>query len=310
MVRPQYRGQPGDEGSQEVTDLTTNQVVEQCQSYWLGSGVAADTAQEMATELRSHLDEATSAGKTVEAVTGADLEMFAEAWAEASRDPKPARTPTPPTLPVQSETKSTAGLWAGLGAIVLLVIAVALLAPHDESVDQSTWVTMWLIAAAVLAIGELVTAGFFLLPFAAGAADAGVLALLSISVPVQIITFVLVSVLALWLLQRFASDERHHQIRQPAGSIDRVNRDHVRMHDRRGRAGFAGKSLAGRTTGGQMRSHYFDRHIPSQIALIALQDDAHSAASDHFQNLDVVDPAHRFRLLARLKKVNCEIGGK
>ena len=195
-----------------MTDLTTNQVVEQCQSYWLGSGVATDTAQEMATELRSHLDEATSAGKTVEAVTGYDLDAFAEAWAEASRDPKSVREPTPPSLPVQSETKSTAGLWAGLGAIVLLVVAVALLAPHDETMDQSAWVTMWLIAAAVLAIGEMVTAGFFLLPFAAGAAVAGVLALLSISVPVQIVTFVIVSVLALWLLQRFAKKDIHGEL--------------------------------------------------------------------------------------------------
>jgi membrane protein implicated in regulation of membrane protease activity len=190
-----------------MTDLTTNQVVEQCQSYWLGSGVAVATAQEMATELRSHLDEATSAGKSVETVTGYDIDAFAEAWAEASRDPKQDRTPTPPSLPVESETKSTVGLWAGLGAIVLLVIAVALLAPRDETIDQSAWVTMWLIAAGVLAIGEMVTAGFFLLPFAAGAAVAGILALLSVSVPVQIVTFVLVSVLSLWLLQRFAKKD-------------------------------------------------------------------------------------------------------
>jgi membrane protein implicated in regulation of membrane protease activity len=195
-----------------VTDLTSDQIVEHCQSYWLGSGVAADTAQEMATELRSHLDEATAAGKSIETVTGTDLEAFAEAWAEASRDPTPVPTPTPPSLPVESETKSTVGLWAGLGAIVLLVIVVALLAPHDETMDQSAWVTMWLIAAGVLAIGEMVTAGFFLLPFSAGAAVAGILALLSISVPVQIITFVVVSVLTLWLLQRFAKRDIHGEL--------------------------------------------------------------------------------------------------
>jgi membrane protein implicated in regulation of membrane protease activity len=166
----------------------------------------------MATELRSHLDEATAAGKSIETVTGTDLEAFAEAWAEASRDPMPISAPTPPSLPVESETKSTVGLWAGLGAIVLLVIVVALLAPHDETMDQSAWVTMWLIAAGVLAIGEMVTAGFFLLPFAAGAAVAGILALLSISVPVQIIIFVIVSVLTLWLLQRFAKRDIHGEL--------------------------------------------------------------------------------------------------
>ncbi len=36
-----------------------------------------------------------------------------------------------------------------------------------------------------------------------------------------------------------------------------------------------------------MRSHHFDGHVPSQLALIALEHNAHSAAPDHFQNLDV-----------------------
>ena len=94
----------------------------------------------------------------------------------------------------------------------MLVVAVALLAPRDETVDQSAWVTMWLIAAGVLAIGEMVTAGFFLLPFAAGAAVAGILALLSVSIPLQIVTFVLVSVLTLWLLQRFAKKDIHGEL--------------------------------------------------------------------------------------------------
>ena len=163
----------------------------------------------MAVELRSHLREAVSAGKAIDTVTGRDINAFAEEWAAAHRGPKP---PSVPSLPRDSSTTSTVGLWAGLGAIVLIVIAVAVLGPRDESVNEAGWVAMWLIAAGVLAIGEMVTAGFFLLPFAAGAAVAGILALLSVNVAVQIITFVVVSVLALWLLQRFAKRDIHGEL--------------------------------------------------------------------------------------------------
>jgi membrane protein implicated in regulation of membrane protease activity len=192
-----------------VTELTTDQIVDQCRAYWRGSGVTPEGTNEMAVELRSHLREAATAGKALEAVTGPDIEAFAEEWAEANRGPKP---PSEPSLPRESSTKPSVGLWAGLAAIVLLVVAVAVLGPRDETVNEAGWVSMWLIAAAVLAIGEMVTAGFFLLPFAAGAGVAGILALLSVSVPLQIVTFVVVSVLALWLLQRFAKKDIHGEL--------------------------------------------------------------------------------------------------
>jgi membrane protein implicated in regulation of membrane protease activity len=192
-----------------VTELTTDQIVDQCRAYWRGSGVTPEGTNEMAGELRSHLRDAATAGKSLEAVTGPDIDAFAEEWAEANRGPKPL---SKPSLPRESATKPTVGLWAGLGAIVLLVIAVAVLGPRDDTMNEAGWVAMWLIAAGVLAIGEMVTAGFFLLPFAAGAAVAGILALLSVNVPAQIITFVLVSVLSLWLLQRFAKKDIHGEL--------------------------------------------------------------------------------------------------
>lgn len=192
-----------------MTELTTDQVVDQCRAYWQGSGVTPEATNEMAVELRSHLRETTAAGRSLDTVTGPDVDAFAEEWAEVFRGPK---RPTPTTLPRESSTKSSIGLWAGLMAIVLLVVAVAVLAPRDESVNEAGWVSMWLIAAAVLAIGEMVTAGFFLLPFAAGAAVAGILALLSVNVPLQIITFVVVSMLSLWLLQRFAKKDIYGEL--------------------------------------------------------------------------------------------------
>lgn len=190
-----------------MTDLTVDQVVEKCRTYWLGSGVAASTTDEMAAELRSHLQDASSAGKSIDVVTGPDIEGFAAEWAEARRGPQPTTPPARRSLPRESDSRPQAGLWLGLAAIVALVIAVAALAPRDETMNEASWVATWLIAAAVLAVGEMLTAGFFLLPFAAGAAVAGLLALLSVSVPIQIITFAIVAVLALWLLQRFAKKD-------------------------------------------------------------------------------------------------------
>lgn len=189
-----------------MTELTTDQVVDRCRAYWRESGVSVEITNEMAVELRSHLREAASAGKALDAVTGSDIDSFAEEWAEAHRGPKPS---SEPSLPRTDANRPTSGLWLGLLGIVLLVVAVAVLGERDETMNEATWVAIWLIAAGALAIGEMLTAGFFLLPFAAGAGVAGILAMLSVDIPTQIVTFVVVSVLSLWLLQRFAKKDIH-----------------------------------------------------------------------------------------------------
>jgi membrane protein implicated in regulation of membrane protease activity len=71
--------------------------------------------------------------------------------------------------------------------------------------DSLQWI--WVGAAVILAIGELLTAGFFLLPFAVGAAAAAVLAFLGIGVVWQLLVFVIVSVSFLAVLQRYARTE-------------------------------------------------------------------------------------------------------
>jgi membrane protein implicated in regulation of membrane protease activity len=192
-----------------VTDLTSDQVIDRCRTYWLGSGVDRDMASDMAIELRSHLQDAMAAGKTIESVVGADLDGFAEEWASAHRGPPVASEPTAPALPRTDARTGSWVLWAGALGIVALVAVVALAAPKDDSFDQGLWAAVWLISAAVLAVGELLTAGFFLLPFAVAAAASGVLALAGVGVPAQIIVFVLVSVAFLWLLQRFARKDAH-----------------------------------------------------------------------------------------------------
>ena len=72
--------------------------------------------------------------------------------------------------------------------------------------DSLQWI--WVAAAVILAIGELLTAGFFLLPFAVGAAAAAVLAFLGVGFVWQLLVFVIVSVSFLAILQRYARTER------------------------------------------------------------------------------------------------------
>lgn len=195
-----------------MTDLTVDQVVDRCRSYWLASGVSSDAAREMASELRTHLDEAAAAGKGIETVTGPDIDEFAEEWAHAFRGPRPTTVPPEPTMPRSDSRYPGWALWVGALVIAALVTLVAVFAPRDDSSDQGVWVAVWLIAAGLLAVGEMLTAGFFLLPFAFGAGAAGILALADVAIPLQIVTFVVVSLAALWMLQQFARKDRHGEL--------------------------------------------------------------------------------------------------
>lgn len=67
--------------------------------------------------------------------------------------------------------------------------------------SPDTWQWVWLVAAAVLIIGEIVAApSLFLLPFAAGALAAAALAFAGVNVAVEWIAFLAVSVAALFAL--------------------------------------------------------------------------------------------------------------
>ena len=76
--------------------------------------------------------------------------------------------------------------------------------------DEELWRWIWLGAALLFGVGEIITAGFFLLPFSVGAAAAAVLAFGGVNPAIQGIVFVVGSILALVALRRLAdrSDER------------------------------------------------------------------------------------------------------
>lgn len=78
---------------------------------------------------------------------------------------------------------------------------------------------IWLIIAAVFVIGEIFTAGFFLLWFGIGAAIAGVLALAGLGVAWQWGAFVLISAILFAVSRRFA--ERLTRKQPPGIGADR-----------------------------------------------------------------------------------------
>lgn len=69
---------------------------------------------------------------------------------------------------------------------------------------ELSWAWAWLLVAALLVVGEIFTAGFFLLPFGIGAAAAALTAWLGGSLVYQWAAFLGVSVAVLVPLQRFA----------------------------------------------------------------------------------------------------------
>ena len=92
--------------------------------------------------------------------------------------------------------------------------------------DNEVWRWIWVAAALILGFAEIVTAGFFMLPFAVGAAVAAVLAWLDVAPLIQLLVFLGVSVVVLVLLQRFVRRADQHQ---PAIGANRLvgQRAHV-----------------------------------------------------------------------------------
>ncbi|HKZ29315.1 MAG TPA: NfeD family protein [Acidimicrobiia bacterium] len=69
--------------------------------------------------------------------------------------------------------------------------------------DNEIWRWLWTGLAVVLAVGEIFTAGFFLLPFAVGGATAAILAWVDVPVGWQWVAFFVVSIGTLLYLRRF-----------------------------------------------------------------------------------------------------------
>jgi membrane protein implicated in regulation of membrane protease activity len=77
---------------------------------------------------------------------------------------------------------------------------------------MGVWV-IWLVAACLLAIGEMHTGGFYLLPFAIGAAVAAVVGVAGVGTPLSVLAFALVSAIVFATLRPVA---RRHRRLPPA----------------------------------------------------------------------------------------------
>jgi membrane protein implicated in regulation of membrane protease activity len=72
---------------------------------------------------------------------------------------------------------------------------------------MEAWV-FWLIAAVILAVGEIVTLGFFLAPFAGGAVVAALVSAAGAGTAVELASFLVVSVVLLAALRPLARSHR------------------------------------------------------------------------------------------------------
>ncbi|MFQ5555152.1 MAG: NfeD family protein [Acidimicrobiia bacterium] len=196
---------------------TPAEIVATCEDYWARTRVPPAVIVEMKSELASHLADATAAGKKPESVVGRDVLAFAEIWASEYRMPPPT---SPTTTPVDRAKAKRWDLWDAFGWVIPVAAIVVLLivfGPKEETVDDPTlWRWLWIGITLFLGVGEMVTAGFFMLPFAVGAAVAATLAWFEVTVPIQLAVFIATSLIALWGIRRFAISD--NQPSYPVGA--------------------------------------------------------------------------------------------
>jgi len=189
----------------EIARLVTD-----CTRYWKETGVPKKAIDEMHVELTEHLTQAVSEGRDARTVVGPNVADFAEAWASEYRQ-RPAGASWEDTTSGRTEKRRTdrKATWAyGIGILSLTIGAIVgsgLAGGGSEVENIEFWGWFWTIAAIGLGVGEIFTAGFFMFPFAVGAAAAAVLAWIGINVTTQWLVFFGVSLIALAYLRRFVT---------------------------------------------------------------------------------------------------------
>lgn len=190
------------------------QLVADCEQYWLRTGVPRRSVAEMKTELSAHLHDALDAGKRIETVVGTDLAVFAESWATEYRGPAEPGAWDAARIRAQAR-KDIWSVYGWLSAAAVAVLVLILIGPKEERMeDIEVWRWIWVGAFVVLGIGEMITAGLFMLPFAVGAGAAAILAWFEVAIWVQLVVFLVVSIGALFGMRRFAwrSNEPSHAV--------------------------------------------------------------------------------------------------
>ena len=193
-------------------------MISEVEHYWLEIGLTAETVAEMRGELEQHLIEAEADGRTVSDVVG-DRAAFAEGWAAARRGKPVVSWSDVQSGRARRRRDTRRELIAYGTATAALVAAVAVAGQGGSEVDNEIWRWMWTIFAIALGIGEMFTAGFFLLPFAVGGAAAAILAWAGANLVAQWLVFFGVTVFSLGYLRRFIG--RQDEAEQPRVGANR-----------------------------------------------------------------------------------------
>ena len=195
-----------------------NHVVIEIERYWLEAGVPGDAVSDMSAELRQHLSDAEADGRSVEEVLG-DRVHFAESWAAAYRGKPVATWNDVQSGKTRKERESRRDkILFGIGTAAVIA-AAAVAGQGGNNVDNEFWRWAWTIFAIVMGIGEIFTAGFFLLPFAIGAAAAAILAWFDVLILAQWFVFFGVSIFSLAYLRRYI--DRQDEGEQPRVGANR-----------------------------------------------------------------------------------------
>lgn len=182
-------------------------IVQEADRLWRGAGVSAKVRAEMAIELETHLRDAAVDGRDPTTVVGNDLKAFAREWAKEAS--------------AAGGGTAVRRIWRSIvpfAVIASTLSAAVALSSGGSDVENDVWRWVWTAMAVLFGTGEIFTAGFFLLPFAIGAAVAALMAWLGASLAAEWIAFFGVSVGTLLYLQRFVrkQDERGSR---PVGAL-------------------------------------------------------------------------------------------
>lgn len=190
-----------------MSDIRT--ILERCEALWRQQSMSEGAIHEMRSELDSHLQEAHAAGKTPAEVVGPNVNDFAQRWAHAniSRNIAPQPVTAQPSQRTIEARKTRTRLAISLSTIAAVTTIALVISPRGGIVDPEPWQWGFVLAFFLLLLGELLTGGFFVLPFAIGSLCSAILSFANIDPPVLIVVFIVTSALAMWSLREYASKD-------------------------------------------------------------------------------------------------------
>lgn len=192
-------------------------IVAECEERWRRRGLPRAAVADMRLELTQHLEAAMAEGRSPGSVVGPDPIAFADAWAAEylGDGADPDREDHRRTV----ERRALWGYTAGAAALVAGAVVGSLATGGVDPAEVEPWRWVWTVFSLGMAIGEIFTAGFFLLPFAIGAAAAAILAWAGVALVAQWLVFFGTSLIALIYLRRFI--ERQDKESQPRVGANR-----------------------------------------------------------------------------------------